>query len=52
MSFTVTEGTILEGDPDDYAEICLEVVGSVLERLVNGSIVVSDIGNADVDSMF
>lgn len=52
VSFTVTEGTILEGDSSDFAEICLDIVDSVLERTVQGSISISDIGNAGIDSMF
>ena len=50
VSFEVVDGIILEGDPDDNAQISLEVVSELaLDRNVTGMIEISDIGSAGVD---
>jgi len=48
----VTDGTILEGDASDSAQICLDVLtdATLLERNVLGIIEISDVGTAGVDS--
>lgn len=47
MSFVVVDRTIEEGTPEDTAMICVTSTSQAL----NGSIRISDIGNAGVDSM-
>jgi hypothetical protein len=53
VSFLLRDGTILEGDPDDLATICLEITTPKdnVDRYAEGNITISDIGNAGIDSM-
>lgn len=48
----MTDGTILEGDPSDVATICLNITrnGIEIDRMANGTIKISDILTAGIDS--
>ena len=53
VSFQVTDDTILEGDPDDQALICLAIVTEHIDReaTIEGFIQISDPGQTQgVDS--
>ena len=49
VSFNVLDRTIEEGTSEDTAKICLT---SMTSQQLNGSISISDIGNAGVDSTY
>lgn len=53
MSFELLDDTIMEGDPDDVALICLRIVDARREfpRDALGYITISDISTAEFDGM-
>lgn len=54
LTFDLVDGTILEGVPGDVAVICLKITTASEnnDREAGGTITISDIGNAGVDSAY
>lgn len=54
VTFELVDGTILEGDPNDVALIRLRIPAAEndIDRDAEGSIMISDIGNAGIDSTY